>query len=287
MNPRTARRGLFFTLLAAVGALVLFLALAAPAPGDLMLRPDDISLDPLRKVPAAAWQSLARQRWFFGHQSVGEDILVGIEAIQRELDLPRWPVIHGSSGATPGLYEAKVGVNTDPEAKIRAFAATLRGAAPTFDVALMKLCYVDVVATTNVRTLFDHYRTAMAQLERELPGVRLLHCTVPLTATRMQWKSRLKRWLGKVPADDADNLARQAYNDLLRAEYGGRGRLVDLAAAESTLPDGSAVRWQIGGLRFACLAAGYTSDGGHLNDVGQRAVASAVLLRWAEVAAAR
>lgn len=284
MTIRPLLRRLSFAALATALAAAAFLLLGSAAPGDIMVRPEDISLDPLRKVPAASWQSLARQRLFFGHQSVGQDILAGIAAIQRELSLPAWPIAPGARGAGPGLHEAKVGGNTDPTSKLSAFDAAVRGAAPAFDVAMLKLCYIDVVATTDVRALFDSYRATMATLERDVPGTRLLHCTVPLTATRVQWKTRLKRLLGKVPADDADNRARHAWNELVRAEYGPRGRIVDVAAAESTLPDGSAVRWQIGSDVFPCLAQCYTTDGGHLNDVGQRAVARAVLLRWGEMA---
>ena len=52
------------------------------------------------------------------------------------------------------------------------------------DVAMMKLCYVDINSGTDVDALFATYRTTMAALQREVPGVTFIHVTVPLTTER-------------------------------------------------------------------------------------------------------
>lgn len=171
-----------------------------------------------------------------------------------------------------------IGRNTDPESKLRDFADRLHKAGPgAVDVALLKFCFVDVTAGVDVDKLFANYQTAVAKLQQELPGTTLVHCTVPLTSPRSGLRARLKRLLGKGAADDADNRVRQQFNERLRAEYGGKQPLFDLALAESTLPDGSRTERAIDGAKVPCLAACYTADGGHLNEVGRRAVARELL----------
>ncbi|QDU24186.1 hypothetical protein [Urbifossiella limnaea] len=49
-------------------------------------------------------------------------------------------------------------------------------------MALFKLCYVDVGADTDVAGLFAAYRSVLAGLVVEFPGVRFGHVTVPLRA---------------------------------------------------------------------------------------------------------
>lgn len=272
---------------AVLGAAALgILAFAAvPQPGDLMLKTDDIPLAALDQIPAADWQALAQQRIFFGHHSVGADILAGVAAIAAARPQLRLRVVAGGPDAVaaePGLAEAAVGANGDPLGKLRDFVDTVGGArvggAAALDVAAMKFCYVDVDRRTDVEALFAQYRDAMAKLQAVLPGLRLLHCTVPLRAPRDTWKERVKRLLGQ--GVGADNQQREAFNAKLRAEYGGKQALFDIAAAESTLPDGSRVEAD----GAPCLAACYTRDGGHLNEVGQRALAREFLRVLAGVA---
>ncbi len=105
------------------------------------------------------------------------------------------------------------------------------------DVALLKLCYVDVVAGTDVDAVFAAYSALMDELERKHPSVRFLYTTVPLSTDR-GWKSIVKSWIGR---DDqmgpADNIARERYNELVRARYGASGRLFDIAAVEATMTE--------------------------------------------------
>ena len=69
-----------------------------------------------------------------------------------------------------------------------------------------------------------------------------------------------------------ENVNRERLNDLLRREYAGR--LVDLAATESTRPDGSRVTGEHDGSNYHALFEGYASDEGHLNATGTRLAAA-------------
>jgi hypothetical protein len=74
-----------------------------------------------------------------------------------------------------------------------------------------------------------------------------------------------------VDGDDA-NVMRDAFNEGLRARYGDEP-ILDLAELESTLPDGARASFDKNGRSIPQLAAAYTYDGGHLNEIGQRLAA--------------
>jgi hypothetical protein len=146
----------------------------------------------------------------------------------------------------------------------------------------MKLCYVDVNGATDVGALFAAYRDTLGALERDFPGVAFVHVTVPLT-TEPGHLSRLKSRLagrgrpgGRDRPGGAGNAARERLNALIRRAYAG-GRLFDLAAAESTAPDGSRAAGTYRDQRCYHLYQGYAADPGHLNDEGAKIAAAAWL----------
>lgn len=220
----------------------------------------------------------------FGHNSVGMNILDGVSKVYADASVPApaiadvsGPEISGASmtdaeGAT--MRHAYIGVNEDPLSKFAAFAELVDSpAGKDVDVALMKLCYVDIIAATDVQAVFDAYVSMMDEVEAAHPDVRFLYTTVPLTADR-NWKSKVKAALGR---DDemgpADNIARERYNAMIREKYGATGRLVDIAAAEA---DGTGERSQDGSTYYV-LNKNLTFDRGHLNEVGSEAVAAEFL----------
>lgn len=222
--------------------------------------------------PDEELKAFAASRVLFGHQSVGANVIDGVE---------RTFVAAGAAGlltvtetrepvsAEGGfLAHASVGVNGDPYGKLTDFKALLDGPlGSNLDIALLKLCYVDVVAETDVDAVFTAYSSMMADLERSHPSVRFLYTTVPLTTDR-GWKSTIKSWIGD---DDhmgpADNLARQRYNALVRLRFGSTGRLFDIAAVEATLAQDPTERHS-GGQAYYVLNKALASDAGHLNDLG-------------------
>jgi hypothetical protein len=227
-------------------------------------------------ISSADLSAVARARIFFGHQSVGMNIIDGISelAAASGLAAPAFIESKDAPQARGGFFaHALIGENGDPPAKIRDFAAIVRGGmGEAVDVAFMKLCYVDLVRGTDVDALFAEYRTTMAALEREYPRVVFLHVSTPLTTEPAGLKARLKSLLGR-----NDNIAREKMNGLMRKEYGAGGRFFDLAAVESAAADGrrSVHRSMVG--KYYSLVPSYAADSGHLNAAG-RAAASASLL---------
>jgi hypothetical protein len=209
---------------------------------------------------------------FFGHQSVGQNVLDGVRSLANRGE------------AVPEIEDAYLGENENPLSKIEDFDARLRsGLAEHLDVAMMKLCYIDVTARTDVDALFESYRTTLSALARDYPDVTFVHVTVPITAelTRM---SRLRaRLTGNDRYGPDENVARERLNALIRADSAG-GQLFDLAAVESTRPDGTRVTGRHGGSDYFALHDGYASDLGHLNAAGAEVAAAAWLAAVARAA---
>lgn len=204
----------------------------------------------------------ARTKVFFGHQSVGGNVIEAIPRVYADHGASAPQIVNGRgpAGAQGYFSHASVGQNGMPQSKIADFDAQLRsGIGSQVDVAFMKFCYVDVLATTDVDALFATYRSTMAALERDFPDVAFVHVTVPLTT-----------------ADQADNAARERLNNLIRRQYGS-ARLFDIAAVESTAPGGGRVSGTYRGQRYYALYDGYAADSGHLNATGAAAAASALL----------
>lgn len=237
---------------------------------------------PVGEISDAQWQALAKKTVFFGHQSVGYNILDGVNDLAATN--PQFPIrIAAVSGkqdfAQPVLGHAEVGQNTDPKSKIDDFAKLLdSGIGDQADIALLKFCYVDVEDSTDMAKLFDEYKTTIGQLKSKYPKTTFVHATMPLVAKQQDiktWaKNAVKRIIGRPVRDISLNAKRGDFNDKLVREYGGRDFVFDLARIESTAPDGQRVVNSEDGLTFYSLYPDYTNDGGHLNQVGRKVVAA-------------
>ena len=73
---------------------------------------------------------------------------------------------------------------------------------------------------------------------RSSPNATLLHVTLPLTTDPSLVRLVMNRVRG-LPTHREKNAIRQQYNELLRATYGGKEPVFDLAAIESTRSDGT------------------------------------------------
>jgi hypothetical protein len=233
-----------------------------------------------RDVTSADLAKVARMRVLFGHQSVGMNILDAVPGVFATHGLPAPTVQQDAvpSGSSGGfVVHAYLGRNEDPLSKIRDFEARIRGGlGDQVDVAMMKFCYVDIVGGTDVTALFDAYRRAMAGLERDYPRIVFITSTAPL----MSEPGLLTRVKARVTGNDqygaAENVARERFNALIRAEYASH-HLFDLAAIESTAPDGTRVSGTYQGRPYFAMYDGYTTDRGHLNAEGAQRVATAWL----------
>ena len=240
---------------------------------------------------AAALRTLSSRRVFFGHHSVGGNILDGLRDLAAESKVPL-RIVEGTDasalGNGGGVLHAAVGQNEQPLSKLRAFDQALDGGlGKQVEVALFKLCYVDFTAETDVRALFDEYRRTLTALKERYPRVTFVHVTAPLTVTQTGAKGLLKNLLGKGAWGERENARRHAYNELLRQFYQGSEPVFDLAALEARAEDGSFSSFNRDGRSWPRLVDAYTDDGQHLNGRGRRQVAAALAQLLAQLPGAR
>lgn len=224
-------------------------------------------------VSDADIQMLAGRTIFFGHQSVGWNILEGLEKVVGEHRVANWRVqrLGSSVFEGPAFFHAEIGQNTDPISKLEAFFRLMHGGVgDRVDTAFLKLCYVDFDKTSNEAALFDRYVTVFDELTKTYPNVRFLHFTAPLVAPERGFKVLVKQALGR---QQTVNAKRHAFNELIRRKYGSSG-VFDLAAVEATRPDGTRCVETSLDRTVPCLAPEYTDDGGHLNAIGREIVAT-------------
>ncbi len=222
-------------------------------------------------------EGLSKTKVYFGHQSVGRNILQGLEELSKATQVTLQIGKLGHDSATSGnLIHSEVGSNKDPLGKIADFSQALaRPDMAGIEVAILKFCYLDVAhdAVKDPRALVDAYARAVDAIRAAHPKLKIVHATVPLRSDPPGWKTAIKRWIGRETWEDPDNVLRNAYNEDIRKRFAGQP-LFDIALAESTLPDGSRSGFVKDGKTVYTLATQYTNDGGHLNERGRQQVAA-------------
>jgi len=241
----------------------------------------------IAEISDAQWARLAQRTIFFGHQSVGGNIVQGIEELMQAEPRIKLRVVRSPRPATvtgPAFVHFEIGKNYDPASKDTAFAAALDGLNSSGTIALYKYCFVDMAASTNPDSLFAEYELTTEAARASHPGLTIVHVTMPLLSAQPTSKLKLlvKRLLGRGESPEvALNAKRNRFNRLLRQRYGNSDAFFDLASIESTRLDGSRSSFTLNGETVYTLAPEYTTDGGHLNAQGRRKAAEALLARLA------
>ena len=229
------------------------------------------------------WNVLTEDKVFFGHQSVGNNIVAGLEQWAKKCNKEIFVVDSRDPDKiiNPMLIHSKIGRNMQPETKIADFVGVMnQGVGDKVDIAFMKFCYIDIQKDTDIEALFTQYNDAMRSLSARYPNSKFLAVTVPLTTLKKGINVWVKNALdGQLSGVSGllENKKRQQFNERLRSEFNTQNGLFDLAEIESTLPDGSREKYTLDGKEYYSLYKGYTNDGGHLNEKGQLRVAQSLL----------
>ncbi len=217
---------------------------------------------------SADLERISRRTIYFGHQSVGRNVIDGLKQLAASEGARLSIVETGDLGSVaPGTFaHGEVPENGNPVLKLRSFERVL--GTGKVDVAFVKFCYVDIDAGTDVAALFSQYEATFAALKKRYPRTTFVHVTAPLTTVQGGLKGSVKKLMGKPPGGVVANARRAEFNSLLRHAVEGREPLFDLARSESTRPDGSLEVFQWNGRAVPALVPAYSSDGGHLNREG-------------------
>ncbi|MHC4324791.1 MAG: hypothetical protein ACYSUX_11010 [Planctomycetota bacterium] len=233
---------------------------------------DKITLPSIDDVPGEYWEKLAGKKIFFGHQSVGYNIIDGIADIINERDYIKLKVIEARESADfdrPVFAHSQVGMNTEPFSKIKRFEEIMdAGVGSKVDIAFFKFCYVDIMRDSDPQKIVDGYRAVLEGLKVRYPNTKFLHVTVPILSAPKGIKKNLKQTIKSIigrPGFLEDNMMRRRYNDLLNDAYSKSGPFFDLALIESVNAGGFRCHVSKGAEKVSVMAPEYTEDGGHLN----------------------
>lgn len=247
---------------------------------------DDHTELTLQDIPQEKWDALAQKTIFFGHMSVGYNILDGVQDLLNEnpaigLKISNQPV-------AAAFCHAEAGSNTQPLKKIASFQTQLRQLRTPPDIAFLKFCYVDFYADTDAATIFAAYQKMVTDLQADFPETTFMHCTVPLTTgprdTKSQIKEVIKSVIGKTTTVD-HNRKRLEFAAMVQQAYRPE-TIIDITTFESTTPAGQFHFKNQNGLRVPFLIEAYTTDGGHLNEAGRRRIAEQLLIQLANLSEA-
>jgi len=187
----------------------------------------------MKDVPTSSWKKFSQRNIFFGHQSVGNNIITGIDNIMKENPQIKLNIVKTTdikNFDAPVFAHDWIGANMDPQSKTEAFENILNnGVGEKTDIAFMKFCYVDVTSQTDSENVFKDYKETLSRLTKEFPNTTFVHIAVPLTSkpTGLQAfsnkvKNIVKKMIGRPVFDYQDNINRNRLNDMLRAEYSGK-----------------------------------------------------------------
>jgi hypothetical protein len=228
-------------------------------------------------------EKISKLHIYFGHQSVGRNIMNGLADLKNENQVKDLNIINLNDSSEveniPEYYFAhsRIGSNEEPVSKCDSFADILFKYADKLDIALMKFCYVDINENTDVNQMFDYYKSSIDSIQKKCPGLKIVHVTAPLMANSGGWKIKIKRLINYEDYTDPANIKRNEFNELIKKNYKNEP-IFDLAAVESTYPDGSRENFTKNGHEYYSLIHDYTYDGGHLNETGRK-YAAAELIR--------
>ena len=263
--------------------MAIFLLLIGAACSDNSLEGDKTIMS---NVKTEDLNSIKNMRIYFGHQSVGYNIVAGIEDLIKDKIIPEINLVRLEDSAEfPEYYFAhsSIGKNGYPNVKCDDFSDKINFMnSNNIGYALLKFCYVDIRRETNVDEMFEYYSKTMDSLISKYPQIKFILVTVPLTERGPWFKRFIKGIMGENEYQDIANKKRCEFNDMLISRYKDNP-VFDLAKIESTRPDGTRTEYEIDGKTYYYLFDGYTMDGGHLNEAGRKKVAYELILTLAKL----
>ncbi len=246
------------------------------------------NVNSIKNVSETAWNELSKKSVYFGHQSVGNNIMEGIQDVLEENPQIKLTVVESRDpgAVSPAVFvHSRIGKNEEPLTKSSDFYSLMEdGLGNKVDFAFFKFCYIDIPAGTDVDGLFASYKKNMARLRGLYPETTFIHLTAPITVVQPGPKAVIKKLIGRAPGGYEANITRSRYNELLRKEYEGKEPVFDIAMVEATYTDGRTEVFRYDGHEYHALIHEYTHDGRHLNEKGRSRVATELLVFLARLA---
>ena len=237
----------------------------------------------MKAIPKQSIESVNKRKYFFMHQSVGDNLIDGIKMHAESRSLPVTIMeLDGNSPdlqlEKPGFYHTHGGKNGYPFSKIESFVDLMsridKEQLP--QIAFMKFCFLDFPPEVDPNSVFDEYNKTISKLQKLYPDTKFVHLTAPLMETPNDFKTLIKRLLGKQSWVDLTNMKREEFNRRIREKF-PKNQVFDIALYESIGPDGIRETRKLKDFEYYALDSAYTDDGSHLNELGKRVISAKFL----------
>ena len=123
---------------------------------------------------------------YFGHKSVGNNIIKGIRAIASENkrnDLIIYRLDEEEKLPENYFVHSSIGKNGDPISKIREFQTNIDSLIKeNLKIAMMKFCFADFDNNSDIDGVFQTYVTTIDSIKNDYPDLIIIHFTIPLKA---------------------------------------------------------------------------------------------------------
>jgi len=247
---------------------------------------EKVTIPSMNEVSSEEWKNLVSKKIYFGHQSVGENIIDGIVDVMKENKNIQLNIKESKNGEeldSVNILHSSIGKNGDPIGKIEDFKKQISsGIGSKADIAFAKFCFWDIQKTSDLDAIFSEYKTTVDELKKEYPDTTFMHLTVPLMSHSNGVMARIKR-LFREDNGDLANIKRNELNNMILNEYQGKEPVFDIAKYESTLPGGERTYFVKDGEQYYYLPDAYTEDGGHLNEKARKFIAEQMLIKLSEI----
>lgn len=227
----------------------------------------------INKMEKLEFDFLKGKKVFFGHQSVGNNMINGLNTlIENNDDLNFIKVLtienylkleNKDDDSLFYFIHTRIGENGHPQKKIDDFKKNIQ-ILHEVDAAFMKFCYADIRPHSNIESIYTNYKSAHIELSNEFKNTKFIYFTVPVTAKQGTIKRVIKSIVGK----EDQNINRFKYNELLRND--SIQYLFDIAFHESNnnLSKSKGIEY---------LKKEYTYDENHLNETGSKYIVSLLI----------
>ena len=127
----------------------------------------------IKDVSSEKLENFSQKKIYFGHQSVGFNIIDGIKDVMKDHTQIKLNIVEtaNESDFKVGLFaHSRVGKNVNPKSKTDEFVEFInKGIGGKADAAALKFCYVDIRADTNTKNVFIDYSDSISQLIKKYP----------------------------------------------------------------------------------------------------------------------
>jgi len=131
-----------------------------------------VTMSPMATGAAVRWGAVAGRTIYFGHQSVGRDLIAGIKRLNHDgaIGLSLIQTEDPTSLTGPAFVHFLAGSNRDYASKNAALLRLLKTRKQADEaIVLLKYCYVDIGGDLDPDTLFSAYCEMMETIQSSIP----------------------------------------------------------------------------------------------------------------------